>query len=313
MTSFRATVALVFVSSLIATTAGFAQEWRGMGRVAGKVVDENRKPIEGVAVKAMLASAGNRGPQGKSNAKGDWTIAGIASGSWAIDFEKAGYETKSISVSISEVARIPPMEVVMKKAAVLVDANTEIKQKLTQAAGLMNEKKFAEARAMYEALAAQYPDVPQFDPLMARAYYGEGNKVKAIEHLRAAATKMPDNVEVKLLLGNILVEEGKTTEGRQILESVDESKVTDPTIYINVAIGMINEGRQADAITWLDKAITRFPEQPDAYYYRGVANLGLSKQAEAKADLEKFISIAPADAPELSTAKKILESLKNST
>src|SRR5688500_479582 len=129
MTSFRATVALVFVSSLIATTACFAQEWRGMRRVGGKVVDENRKPIEGVAVKAMLASAGNGGQQGKSNAKGDWTIAGIASGSWAIDFEKAGYETKSITVSISEVARIPPMEVVMKKAAVLVDANTEIKQK----------------------------------------------------------------------------------------------------------------------------------------------------------------------------------------
>ena len=281
-----------------------------MGRVAGKVVDENKKPIEGVTVKAMLPTAGNRGPQGKSNAKGDWTIAGISSGSWAIDFEKEGYETKSISVSISEIARIPPMEVVLKKAAVVVDANAEIKQKLTQAAGLMNEKKFAEARAIYEALSAQYPDVPQFDPLIARAYYGEGNKAKAIEHLRDAATKMPDNVEVKLLLGNILIEEGKAAEGRQILESVDESKVTDPTIYINVAIGMINEGRQADAMIWLDKAIARFPDQADAYYYRGIARLGIGKQAEAKADLEKFVSIAPADAAELPTARKILETLK---
>jgi tetratricopeptide (TPR) repeat protein len=308
--SFRITLALILVSFMIAADLAFAQEWRGMGRVAGKVVDETKKPIEGVMVKATLPTAGNRGPQGKSNSKGDWTIAGIAGGSWAIDFEKEGYETKSISVSISELARIPPMEVVMKKAATAVDANTEIKQKLTQAAALMNEKKFAEARAMYEALAAQYPDVPQFDPLMARAYYGEGNKVKAIEHLRAAAAKMPDNVEVKLLLGNILMEEGKTAEGRQILESVDESKVTDPTIYLNVAIGMINEGRQADAITWLDKAVARFPDQPDAYYYRGIARLGIGKQADAKADLEKFISIAPPDAVELPIAKKLLESLK---
>jgi tetratricopeptide (TPR) repeat protein len=152
--------------------------------------------------------------------------------------------------------------------------------------------------------------VPQFQPLIARTYYGEGNKALAIEHLRKAAAMDPDNVEVQLLLGNILIEEGKAEEGRRILESVDDSKVKDPVVYLNVGIGMINQGKHADAIPWFDKAITRFPDRADAYYYRGISYLALGKSVEAKADLEKFVAIAPPDAPELPMAKKILEGMK---
>jgi len=304
---------LIAACALVLALAGAAaaQEWRGMGRVGGKVLDESGKPIEGVAVKAVLPGSGNRGPDAtRSNPKGEWAIGGIARGSWALDFVKDGYETRSITVSISEVSRIPPMEIVLKKAAPIVDPNVEIKAHLTHAADLMNAKKFAEARAIYEELSTKYPEVKQFRPLIARAYYGEGNKEKALEELRAANAADPENVEVKLLLGNVLMETGKAEEGRKVLESVDESKVTDPVVYINVGIGMINENKQADAIGWFDKAIARFPNQPDAYYYRGISNVALGKNAEAKADLQKFISLAPPDAPELATARKILETLK---
>jgi Flp pilus assembly protein TadD len=295
---------------LLFMASASAQEWRGMGRIAGKVVDESGKPIDGVSVKAMLPTAGNQGPQVKSNAKGDWAVAGISRGGWALDFIKEGYETKSVSVSLSEGQRIPSMEIVMTKAVAVVDPNAEIKEKLTEASRLMNGKQFAEARTIYEELSARYPDVTQFRPLIARTYYGEGDKARAIEHLRAAADKDPENVEVKLLLGNLLMEVGKADEGRQVLESVDESKVKDPIVYLNVGIGMINEGKHADAVTWFEKAIARFPQQADAYYYRGISKLSLGDRAAAKADLEKFLSLAPADAPEIKMAKQILESLQ---
>jgi hypothetical protein len=38
--------------------------------------------------------------------------------------------------------------------------------------------------------------------------------------------------------------------------------------------------------------------------------VSLGKPAEAKADLQKYLSIAPADAPERPTAEKILESIR---
>lgn len=309
---FLGLTSLVILATVVSAAGAFAQDWRGMGRVGGKVLDaDTGKPVEGVAVKAMLPRAGNRGPESKSNAKGEWSIGGVASGEWAVDFTKEGYETKSISLPISEQGGARPMEIrLKKKAAPTVDPNAEIKDKLTQAATLMNAKQFADARKIYEDLAAKYPEVKQFRPLIARSYYGEGNKPAAIDHLRKALAQDPENVEVRLLLGNTLMEEGKAEEARQILSTIDESKVTDPSLFLNAGIALINDRKQAEAVMWFDKAIARFPQQPDAYYYRGISHLSLGKTAEAKADLEKYVSIAPADAPELATAKKILETIK---
>ncbi|HUF23710.1 MAG TPA: tetratricopeptide repeat protein [Vicinamibacterales bacterium] len=301
---------IVAVLSLAFAGSAYAQVWRGMGRLAGKTVDGAGQPIAGVKVKAGLAAAGGDGPEVTSNTKGEWAIGGIGSGNWVITFSKEGYETEQIPLRFSESMRLPPRDIVMTKVVVVVDPNVEIKDRLVEAADLMNTKRYAEARAIYEGLAAKYPDVPQFSPLIARAYYGEGNKAKALEHLRIAVSKDPDNVEVKLLLGNILMEEGKPEEAREILASVDETKITSPTAYLNVGIAMINEGKHAEAVVWLDKAIARFPGEAEPYYYRGISYLSLGKTDEAKADLEKFVKIATPDAPELEIAKKILESIK---
>jgi len=302
----------VVMALLMLVATAHAQDWRGMARAGGKVVDEESgKPIEGVTIKAMFPQSGNRGPENKSNAKGEWAIGGVASGMWAVDFIKDGYEIRSISVAIAEGGGRRPMEIrLKKKAAPAPDANAEVTAKLVEAAAMMGNKQYADARVIYEELAAKHPEVKQFRPLIARTYYGEGNKALAIEHLRKAVEQDPANVEVQLLLGNTLMETGKAEEARQVLAAVDDSKVTEPTVYLNIGIGLINDNKQAEAVSWFDKAVARFPEHPDAYYYRGISHLSLGKTGEAKADLEKYVSIAPPDAPELATAKTILETIK---
>lgn len=300
------------IATLLLTTAASAQDWRGMGRVGGKVVDEDTgQPIADVTVKATLPAAGNRGPEVKSNSNGDWAVGGVAGGAWELDFAKEGYETRRITVQIQETGRIPPMEIKLKKkAAPPPDPNVVLKAQLEDAAAKMNAKQYAEARKIYEDLAAKHPEVKQFRPLIARTYYAEGKKQEAVEHLRKALEQDPDNVEVRMLLGNTLMELGNEEEGRQILGGIDESKITDPVMLINPGIQLINEKKHAEAVAWLDKAIARFPQHPDGYYYRGIAQISLGKTAEAKADLEKYVSIAPPDAPELATAKQILASMK---
>ena len=304
---------LVALACVCAVNDAYAQDWRGMGRLGGKVIDEDTgQPIAGVTVKAMMPRSENRGPgESKSNDKGEWAVGGLASGEWALDFSKEGYETRSISIGVTEGGGRRPMEVKLKKkAAPPPDPNVEIKAKLTEAAGKMNAKQYAEARAIYEELAASYPQVKQFRPLIARTYHGEGNKAAAIEHLRKATAEDPENIEVRLLLGTTLMETGNKDEARQILASVDEAKITDPTVFLNLGIGLINEKDHAGAVTWFDKAIARFPQHADGYYYRGICYISLGKSAEARADLEKYVSMAPPDAPELATAKQILASMK---
>lgn len=299
--------ALLFV--MIGTA--YAQEWRGQGRLAGKITDEAGKALEGVVVTATLPSSQNRGPVAqKTNAKGDWSIGGITGGSWVLEFTKDGYVTRTITVPVSEGNRLPPGTFVMEKVVVVVDPNDVIKERLTVAAGMMAARQFAEARAIYEALAAQYPTVKQFKPLLARAHHGEGNTNKAIDVLKEAVAADPDQVEVAVLLGTLLIETDRMAEGQAVLSAIDAAKITDPTIFVNIGISLINDKKPADAIIWLTKGVTTFPNDPSAYYYRGISHLSLGDTASAKTDLTKFVSIAPADASELATAKKILETIK---
>lgn len=304
-------VAVVLVMMLAVPGLALAQEWRGQGRIAGKVTDQSGAPIEGVVITATLPSSENRGPASqKSNAKGEWSIGGIAGGSWTVEFTKDGYKTRTSTVPVSEGARLPPATIVMEKLAVVVDPNDVIRERLTVAAGLMAAKQFADARAIYEALSTQYPTVKQFKPLLARAMHGEGHTARAIELLKEAVAEQPDQVDVQVLLGTLLIGAGQMAEGQAVLESIDAARITDPTVFVNIGISLINDKKPAEAVTWLTKGITTFPKDPSAYYYRGIAQLSLGNTAGAKADLEKFVAIAPAEAPELATAKKILETIK---
>jgi tetratricopeptide (TPR) repeat protein len=304
MKTFKHVVLGLLAVVLVAAVAE-AQGWRGMGRVAGKVTDEEGKPLADVVVKLNLPGAG--GTEVKTNSKGEWAVGGIARGDWNVDFQKAGYDVVRISVSISEYSRIPPVETTLKRSA--PDPNELIKADLTKASALLAEKKFAEARAIYEAVLAKFPQAYQIEPLIARTYYGEKQFDKAIEHLKIAVEKNPANVENKLLLGNILIEQGRADEGRQVLASVDDTQVKDPLTYVNVGIGLMNQNKGDEALAYFEKAIARFPQSGDAYYYRGLCRLQKGDVEGTKADFRKFLELAP-NAPEAPAAKKALDQLK---
>ena len=320
----RLVAAFAVVAFVVATGTASAQTWRGQGRMAGKVSDEAGEPIEGVMVKLFLPS-GNGGFEVKTNKKGDWSAGGISSGAWQVDFSKAGFETRRVTVDVEQLSPKPPMDIVLKKAA--PDANTIVAEQMKKAAGLVTEKKFAEAQAIYAELLAKYPQAFQIELAIARAYHAEGatNKeayAKEIEHLKKYIEKDPNNAEVKLLTGAEMIQVGNPEEGKAMLASVDDSVVKDPMVFVNVGINLMNQNKAKDAMPFFEKAIARFPESPDAYFYRGMGNVQLGttlrpdNQAEGdkllaagKADLQKFLQMAPS-APEAPAAQKMLEALK---
>ena len=88
---------------------------RGMGRSEGTVTDEAGEPLTEVTVKATLP--GSTGAlEATSDGKGKWLVGGMGRGEWDMVFEKAGYTPRRAKVSLQvELARIPPIAVVMKK------------------------------------------------------------------------------------------------------------------------------------------------------------------------------------------------------
>jgi tetratricopeptide (TPR) repeat protein len=282
---------------------------RGQGHMAGVVKDESGQPVQGVAVKAMKAGEHDEFTD-KTNKKGEWAINGIAGGEWNLDFSKDGFETRKVTVPFSEHTHVPPMEIAIKKAVVKVDPNAEIKTELQKAAPLLEAGKYAEARAIYEAVLQKYPEVWQVEPLIARTYAGEKKPDEAIVHLQKALEHEPESLEVKVLMASLLSQQGKTAEAQKYMDDIDMTKVKDPVVFLNQGINLINQGKAADALPLFDKVVAAFPNNPDGFYYRGRCELALGKFTEAKADLQKFIAMPGADPSEVEQAKKILEQMK---
>ena len=93
--------------SISLAAAAFGQGWhQGKGRLEGTVAGPKGEPIAGATVAMRLEGAG---PDLKTDKKGHWAILGINGGSWELDVSAPGYQSRKISVTVSEITRIPPM------------------------------------------------------------------------------------------------------------------------------------------------------------------------------------------------------------
>ena len=310
----------ILLLSLLATPALVAQDWRGKGRVDGWVKDPSAKPIADAKVELKRESGG--GTSTSTNKKGYWAIMGLRGGPWNVDISAPGFETRQISINVSEAGRIPPMEIQLQPAAAAAPtapqpgaaapqegAGPEIIVAIELGNKRVVEKKFAEARTEYEKALAAVPNNTAILGGIAQTYHGEGNKGKAIETLKKIAELEPSNTQNHVLLANLLLEEGKLEEGKAMLEALPAEAIKDPSVYINLGILFMNKKKGEEARTYLTKAIALDPTGADGYYYRGLALIQTKKNAEARADLKKYLELKP-DGPEAKEVREILQALK---
>jgi hypothetical protein len=92
---------------LFTGSALLAQAWTGRARMQGEVDDPNGKPMEGAKVTLRMGDAGPAPLT--TNAKGKWSILGLADGNWKVMIEKPGYVTSEGQVKISEFQPTQPI------------------------------------------------------------------------------------------------------------------------------------------------------------------------------------------------------------
>ena len=68
-------------------------------------------------------------------------------------------------------------------------------------------------------------------------------------------------------------------------------------VFVNVGINLMNQNKAKDAMPFFEKAIARFPDSPDAYYYRGMANCrsGRAIRPDNQAEGDKLLAAGKAD------------------
>lgn len=85
---------------------------KGMGRLNGTVSDGSGTPLEGVAI---TIHQGTDLVGGKSDAKGQWVVSGVAKGEWIVTFAKDGLPTKVIKIMVEkEALRNEPIKAQLK-------------------------------------------------------------------------------------------------------------------------------------------------------------------------------------------------------
>lgn len=306
MKSFRiAIVSIVFTMAALLSSPALAQS-KGSATLSGKIVDDQGQPVADATVVALMV--GQTQPvSATTDKKGEWKLKNLAEGQWRIEVAKPGLETNRQVVEIRN-DKVPPLAVTMAKEMPKVDPSVEINAGVAHAAELAQGGKIPEARKIYEDLLVKYPTVYQLEGLIARTYAVENQIPKAMEHLKIALDKDPNDVDLKILQADLMMESGDKAGAKTILEAIDITQVKDPFPFINAAIVTINEGKGDEAVAALTKLLTQFPAQNELYYYRGRAYVVAKKYDEAKADLDKFVALAPA-AKETADARKILDQL----
>jgi Tfp pilus assembly protein PilF len=317
MKRIKTTAASALYLTVAALAAG--QGWhQGKGRLEGSVTGRKGEPIASAVVALRLDG---QGPDLKTDKKGHWAILGINGGSWELDVSAPGYQSRKITVTVSEITRIPPMAIQLEPEVQQQPAqevpitvggkaiSKEAAEALEKGDAASQAKNYAEAQANYLKALPELPDNVPLLRNLALVYYFDNKPEEALKYARQTVDKDPGNQSAWLIISELELQKGNLDAGQQALSKVSEEKITSPAPYLNLGILFYNKKRPAEAEENFSKAIAKKPDLAEAYYYRGLTRFQLKRTAEAKADLEKSIELDPSG-KDAETAKEILSSMK---
>ena len=274
-------------------------EWRGNAQVSGKITDEAGKGIPEAKVTFIFAKS-NDGFFSTTKKSGEFSAKDIKAGEWRVQVDAPNFITVRQTLTISDSKNVP-IAMQLKR-----DNSPEL---LTKAEGLFKAGQFGEARTEYMTVLTAHPELTAINRAIAFTYGKEKNHPEALKYLDIALSGNPDDSTLLQLAAASAMEVADYPRAVGYLGRIDEAALADPDPLVNAATNLLNRRRSAEATTVLTRVIARFPDAPDAYFYRAYATVQAGRLAEAKADLEKYLALAPAGS-QAAQAKELLASIK---
>jgi Tfp pilus assembly protein PilF len=315
-TRLETILAVLTVAALADIAAG--QDWHvGRGRLEGTVTSAAGQPIVGATV--ALRYAGN-GPDLKTDKKGHWAILGLVGGSWDVDVSAPGFESKKISITVSEMSRNPAVTLSLQPEEQQKAPETQVvvggKVISKEAAAAIEKgnaatkaKNYAEAEESYLKALPELPDNPSLLSNIALNYYFDNKPEEALNFARKLAAADPKSTTAWLMIAELELQKGNLDAGQEAMAKVPDESISSPEPYMNLGIISYNKKKLAEADDAFTKAIAKKPDMASAYYYRGLERYQAKRIAEARADLQKSIELDPSG-KDAETAKEILKSMK---
>jgi tetratricopeptide (TPR) repeat protein len=274
--------------------------WKGKADLSGKVTDEAGKGI-GDAKVTLVLTALNSGLFVMTKKNGEFSAKDMKAGQWHMVVEAPGFAVWQKDVEVTD-AKNPAVNVKLAR-----DNSPEL---IAKAEELFKAGKMAEARAEYLKVRELHLELAAVNRAIAFTYGRERNHAEALKYLDMALAESPTDPLMLQLAAGSAMELNDVPRALDYLSKIDDQTLTDPDPLLNIAVGLLRKQQFAEALKVTDRAIARFPQAADGYFYRGLGRYQAKDSAGAKADLEKYISMAPADAAQVAQAKDLLSKIK---
>lgn len=279
---FGFTLALILMASLT-----WSQAYRGRGRVKGIVTSSDGNPVEGVKVKLWNVEK-DAGFDVTTNKKGEWVASFIRGGEWNIDFEKAGYLPKKISVHLNELSKNDDITVVLEE----VQAPTipaDILDRVDESNRLFQEKRYDESLTILNELISKYPDVKVLHWNIGNCYYGKGEYQTAIDHYMMAKDDYPHKQEFWTAVGNAYMQMKQFDKAMEAYKNIGIQNMDDPAALYNLGEVMLSQNQLELSIQALERAVSLQPNFIDALYLLGTAYMTKGNNTLARAVFEQYL------------------------
>ena len=300
-----------FALSLITLLAAVNAFAVGEARIKGKVVDSaDKKPIAGAVVTLEATENKTVKKEAKTNASGDYALF-VLDGTirYKFTFTAPGYapyeeviklklgepNTKDVELSKGSAPGVPGKAPEPDPAAVAYNEGAE----------LANSGKVAEAVAKFEKAVQLKPTLTPAWIALAKTNFKLKNYDKAI----TAAKKALEIDDEDAGMWNVLMQSYTATGDKAKAAEAQKHVPANATQLFNEAAALINKGKDADAEKLLKQAIESDDKMAMAYYELGMIYVRSGNSADAKTNLNKYLTLDP-NGKEAATAKEMIKYLK---
>jgi len=292
---------------LVFSLALYSQDYKGKGRQAGHVFDEQGAALEGVTVK-MFSLKAQQSFQVTTDKDGKWVAFGIVGGGWNVDFEKFGFVPKKISIQVNEWQRNPEIKVNLKKAEEMI-LTDELQEMLTKGNDLYDAKKYDEAVATYAAILEKFPDAYIINKNIGNCYFAQEKYDEAEAFYLKILEKDARSFEAMLLVGNCYANRGQTDKALEWYGKIEFEKIDDPIVLYNVGTNYYNNSKFEEALKYYKRATELQKDFTDGLYQLGLTYLTMGSYPDSIAAFESYLKIDP-DSERAGQVKGFLEFLR---
>lgn len=305
----RRALTLSLIMTLFVTANLFAV---GEARMTGKILDvATGKPVEGGVVKLEAVSGKTVKIEQPAKKDGSFTVF-VLDGTLSYKFTVSapGYATyeETIKLKLGE-TNIRNFELIkgeLAPAGAAVPSAPDPAVVLYNAgAALSNSGDAAGAMAKFQEAVALKPDLTAGWMALAKVAAKEKKYQVAIEAAKKGLEIDDEDVDMWTVLY-----QSYTALGDKANAAIAEKKMpANASKLFNDGARLVNEGKAAEAAAAFQQAVAIDEKFARAWYELGIVYVGLGKNAEATAALNKYLALEPSgkDAP---TAKEMLSYIK---